>query len=110
MKKSLNVAKEINLILANEDLDIDSRAQLIQVRKVIEYGETNFSDGLKNSKLNTFYANHIEKISKWLHQPVELIEKRISEDGLTEIESKLVLTNILIELNESKEQEDDDIF
>ncbi|MEF9967894.1 MAG: hypothetical protein RR766_05205 [Longicatena sp.] len=110
MKKSINVAKEINMILVNEDMELDAKSQLIQIKKILEYGENNFSDGLKNTKINTFYVNYIDKISLWLNQPIELITKRIAKDDLSEVESKYILTNIMIELNESEEQINDYVY
>ncbi|MEG0411166.1 MAG: hypothetical protein RR538_09435 [Erysipelotrichaceae bacterium] len=44
MKKSINVAKEINMILVNEDMELDAKSQLIQIKKILEYGENNWVD------------------------------------------------------------------
>ncbi|MEG0359799.1 MAG: hypothetical protein RR598_11090 [Anaerorhabdus sp.] len=110
MNKSVNAGRAINLILTNEDINIDSKSQLIQVKKFLEFGESNFGDVLKKTKINTFYRNYLEKISIWLQQPIDLVAKRIAQEDLNEIESMLVLTNILIENNKSEEQKYDFLY
>lgn len=108
MKKSKVAVKEINKILVNDEISLDTKAQLLEIKKSIEFGETNFTNGLQETKLLVFYRNYIDKIAIWLHLPPIIVKKKLSNKDFTEVENKLILTNMLLEMNESDDDDDDE--
>lgn len=105
MKKSKSAVKEINKIISSDNLPTLLKTQLLDIKKYIEFGELNFTEGLNNSMLMSFYIDYVEDISKWLNVPQSVIRLRILNNKLTEVENKLIITNILL-LNKQKMEED----
>lgn len=106
MHKHVKMVKKLDYLLLNNNLDNDTPLTMLEVKKRIFFGKIDFTNGLTNSMLPAFYSRHVINISRWLNMPVDAVTKKINENDFTEVEHKLIITNIFI--LSAKEKEDVD--
>lgn len=108
MSNAKNRITKINQFILNEEIiSTNQKLFLLEIKKDIEQGITNFTNVLKSAELHSMLDIFANEIAIWLQLPKEEIDKKIKDCALNELELKFVVTNILIKLKKEKEEEDD---
>ncbi len=96
MKSYRKAVTTINQVILNENIEFNYRCELLELKKEMLYGKVDHSKGLKDLPFYSFYKKYSSEISCWLNEPEEEIKDRIRTRSFSEIENKLIITNILI--------------
>lgn len=95
----------LNQLILNNELNYEDKCGLLTLIKDIQFGTINYSNGLKSTQLYSFYNQYISDICFWLSEPLDSIHAKIKDGKFTELENKLILTNILIKIRREHDDE-----
>lgn len=95
-------------ILYDGELTTDEKTLLLTIKRVFENNMKIQTKIFTDAQFIVFFQQYRKQISRWIGQPVGIVEEKIQSKSFSEVEISLIITNLFLLLLRDKSDTNED--